>query len=88
MAKIPERYNVGNRSEMTVERLLLLLEDVYRDLAVAVNKKPDVYFRKTDGLASDSFLSNGDINVNETTKKVEMLTSRTGANTVGWTQLS
>ena len=37
MAKIKEYYQVGNREEMTTESLLVLLEDMYKDLALAVN---------------------------------------------------
>jgi D-hexose-6-phosphate mutarotase len=88
MAKINEYYDVGDRNKINVEQLVRMLEDIYKILAVAVNKKPDVYFRPTDGQASDSFLSNGDINVNETTNKIEMLTSRPSSSTVGWTQIS
>jgi len=88
MAKIPEYYNVGDRSNLTVERLLRILEDLYRDLAIAVNRKPDVYFTAADGLTNATYLSNGDLNVNTSTQKVEMLTSRPTSNTVGWTTLS
>ena len=37
MAKIKEYYQVGNREEMTVESLLVLMEDMYKDLALAIN---------------------------------------------------
>ena len=88
MAKLPERYNVGDRDNITLESLLRLLEDVYRDLAVSLNRKPDIIERDTDGQASDTFLSNGDININTSTLKVEMLTEHTTPTTVTWTQLS
>jgi hypothetical protein len=88
MAKIPEYYAVGDRSQMTVEKLLVILEDVYRDLAIAINKKPDVYQRDTDGLTTDTFLNNGDLNINTNTRKVEMLTEHTSTSAVIWTQLS
>lgn len=88
MAKVPEYYNVGDRTQMTVEKLLVIVEDMYRDLAIALNRKPDVYERNTDGQSSDTFLSNGDININRLTDKVEMITNHPTAATVTWTQLS
>ena len=60
--------------------------DIYRDLAIQINNKPDLYIRTTDGQASDIFLANGDITVNDLTKKVEMLVGRT-ATTVTWKAL-
>jgi hypothetical protein len=88
VARIPEVFNIGDRSNITPERLLELLEDMYMQLAEAVNKKPEVYQRSTDGLTTDTFLSNGDININTSTLKVEMLVSHPTSNTVTWTQLS
>ena len=86
MAKIPEIYNIGNKENLTIEMLLEILEDMYKQLAIAVNKKPDLYQRETDGQASDTFLSNGTININTTTQKVEMLVDRS-ATTVTWKTL-
>jgi hypothetical protein len=88
MARIPETFNTGDRSNLTVEGLLLLIERVYIDLAVAVNSKPDVYQRRTDGQTNETFLANGDFNINLNTNKVEMLTNHPTATTVTWTTLS
>lgn len=88
MAKVLEYLNIGNRADMTVEELLRILEKAYIDLATNLNKKPDIYQRMTDGLVTDTFLSNGDININTNTLKVEMLTSHPTSSTVTWTQLS
>jgi hypothetical protein len=87
MSKIPETLNVGNRSNLTPERLLELLEEMYTELAVAINKKADVFERPTDGLTTDTLLSNGDININTSTLKVEMLTSHVDPATVTWQTL-
>ena len=65
-----------------------MLEDMYQRLAVAVNRKPDIITRDTDGQTNETFLSNGDININLTTNKVEMLTNHPSTTTVTWTQLS
>ena len=88
MARIPETFNIGDRNNLTPERLLQLLEDMYMELAEAINKKPEIYQRNTDGLTTDTFLANGDININTTTLKVEMLVQHTNPTAVVWTQLS
>lgn len=88
MAKIPEYFNVGSREEMTIEELLRVIEKMYIDISTALNRKPDIYQRTTDGLSTDTFLSNGDININLNTNKVEMLTNHPTSTTVTWTQLS
>jgi len=77
MAKVQEYYNIGSREDLTLERLLEIIENMYKQLATAINKKPDLYERATDGQVTDTFLSNGDFNLNTTTQKVEMLVSRT-----------
>jgi len=79
---------MGNREDLTPEKLLELMEILYTDLAVAINKKPDIIERASDGLTTDSFLSNGDININTSTAKVEILTSHTDPATVVWTQIN
>ena len=88
MAKIQEFFDVGNRSQIEVEDLLVIIEDMYRTLAVALNKKPDIYQRSSDGQTDDVFLNNGDININTSTLKVEMLTQHTSTSAVVWTKLS
>lgn len=90
MARISETYNLGSIEDL--EELIRQLQEMYTQLAVAINQKPDVYQRNvngvpTDGNSSDIFLSQGDININTTTNKVEMLTNHT-ATTVVWTTLS
>jgi len=90
MAKVAETWEFGNVEEM--EELLRELQIMYSTLAVACNSKPDVYQREvagvpTDGDTADIFLSQGDININTTTNKVEMITNH-AASTVTWTTLS
>jgi len=86
MAKIPEYFNIGNRNNINTERLLEIVEDMYKQLALAINKKPDLYQRTTDGQVTDTFLSTGDININENTQQVETLVDR-DATTVTWKTL-
>lgn len=88
MARIPETFNFGDQSQMNIEELLLKLQRMYMDLAEAVNAKPDLYQRTTDGQTTDTFLAQGSININLTTNKVEMLTNHVNPTTVTWTQLS
>lgn len=88
MAKLPETYPFGNIKDMSGEELTKVLQDMYRDLATAINRKPDIIERTSDGSATDVFLSNGDININTSTDKVEMITNHTSPTNVTWTQLS
>ena len=93
MPKIPEVYNLGNRENIDPERLLEILDDMYRTLAIAINAKPDVYFRKEadgtpkDANIADTFVSNGDININTNTGKVEIATDHPTLSTVTWMPL-
>ncbi len=84
MAKIPETFDIGDREDLTIERLLELLETSYTDLAIAINKKPDIIERTSDGLTTDAFLSNGTININTSTLTVEILTEHPTSTTVTW----
>lgn len=88
MAKLPDYYNVGDREGMTPERLLVIIEDIYKQLATAVNQTPSIYQRASDGLTTDTFLSNGSININTATLKVEMLAEHSTVSTVVWKTLS
>lgn len=95
MARLPEVFNTGDRSDITPEQLLILIERMYMDIAEAVNSKPDLYQREDtagpnsgDGQPGDTFLAQGSININLTTNKVEMLTNHSTATTVTWITLS
>lgn len=86
MAKITETFNFGTIEGIN-EEFIVKLQRMYTDLATAVNKKPDVYQRQTDGQSSDTFLANGDININLATNKVEMITNHPTQATVTWITL-
>jgi len=86
MARLPEYYNIGNRENLTNENLLEIIEDMYQQLALAVNQKPDINVREIDGQVTDTFSANGTINLNNLTQKVEMLVART-ATAVTWKTL-
>jgi len=88
MAKLSETYQAGSTDNLSIEQLYLIILDMYKDLAVAVNRKPDIVKRDTDGLTTDVLLAIGTININTTTLKVEMLTDHIDPTTVVWTTLS
>lgn len=88
MARLPKTYNIGDRSDLSPEYLLYLIENLYLQVVQQLNRCPQVYFRDTDGLTTDYQLSNGDFNVNTSTNKVEMLVAHPTATTVTWVTLS
>lgn len=88
MARIPESFNFGSTVDLSLEELVIKLQRMYTDLAEAVNSKPDLYQRETDGQTTDTFLAQGSININLLTDKVEMLTNHTSPAAVTWTTLS
>lgn len=88
MGKIKEEFEFGKPEDLDMESLVRQLRAMYRDLSQAINQKPSVFIRSTDGQTSDTILSNGDISINSTTQKVEMLTQHTNTTTVNWTTLS
>lgn len=88
MASIPNTFNFGDAKDMTMEELVDKLQRMYEDVAVAVNSKPDLYERTTNGQTTDTFLAQGSININTSTNKVEMLTNHTSPTAVVWTSLS
>lgn len=88
MARLSEVFNFGENDELTIEELVIRLQRMYTDLAVAVNLKPDLVQRLDDGQPSDTFLSQGTFNINLNTNKVEMLTNHPTQTTVTWTTLS
>ncbi len=94
MGRVIETFTYGTQDDLTLESLLVLLERAYIDLARAVNTKPDVYERATDGLTTDVGLANGSININTSTLKIEMLAKHNDPAgpglppTVTWVQIS
>lgn len=87
MVKIPDTFEFGADTDIEPERLMELLKKMYRTLAEAINNKPNIYERATDGQTTDTTLSNGDININTSTQKIEMLVEHTDSTTVVWKQI-
>lgn len=88
MARISETFDFGDIENISTEELVWYLQQMYTQLAVAINTKPDIIQRDVNGQPTDTFLSNGDMNINRNTLKVEMLTSHPTSSTVTWTTLS
>lgn len=88
MTRITEYFDIGNVEDATPETLLIVLQRMYTDLAIAINSKPDLVQRDDDGQVGDTFLAQGTFNINLITNKVEMLTQHPTQTTVTWTQLS
>jgi hypothetical protein len=88
MAKIPETYQAGITKDLDVDKLYVILMDIYKDLATAINQKPDLYVRSTNGQTTDTNLSQGSININSSTLKIEMLSKFNSSTAVTWTQIS
>ncbi len=88
MARVPDTFNFGDTDGINIEELVEKIQRLYMDLAEAVNSKPDLYQRTTDGQTTDTFLSQGSININLNTNKVEMLTNHVNPTTVLWKTLT
>lgn len=84
MAKVPEYFRQGNQENLSLEKLYLMMQDMYEELAKELNKKVEVYERTTDGQPSDTSLSIGTININSTTLNTEMLVAHPTPTTVTW----
>lgn len=88
MAKIPEYLQIGDRTTLTVEELLRIVEQLYTDISIQLNRKVDLVERDVDGQTTDVFLDQGTVNINLATNKVEMLTNHTSTTSVTWTTIS
>lgn len=88
MSKLPPVFNISDRNNLSLEMLLELIERLYIDIAEAVNSKPDIVERTVNGQPGDTFLSQGTVNINTSTNKVEMLTNHNSPTNVTWTTLS
>jgi hypothetical protein len=87
MARIQNDFDFGDPRNMNFEKLLLRLEEMYRDIAEALNKKPEVYVRAENGQTTDTFLNIGDININSSTNKIEMLVAHPTQTAVTWKEI-
>lgn len=86
MSKLPESYDFNDSED--ISELKRQLSDMYKILSSAINQKPDIYERITDGLTTDTSLANGDININSSTGKIQMLNSHPTQTSVNWIDLS
>lgn len=87
MAKVPEIFNVGSIENLNLEDILVRMQEMYRTLAIQLNRKIELVERNTDGLTTDVTLSNGTVNINKSTNNVEMLVEHPTISTVTWKAL-
>lgn len=87
MPNVPMDFPFGNKDELSVDKLLVIIQDMYELLARAVNSKPDIIVSESDGSADDVSVAIGSLSVNTSSNKVEMLTSAT-TEVATWTTLS
>ena len=88
MAKIRETINFGNKEDLPLDLIAKEFEKAHKDLAIAVNGKPDLVVRDVAGSNTENFLSDGTINIDTTGPTVEIITSRSASGaTVTWTAI-
>jgi len=90
--KIPESYHFGDRENLTIDKLIEIIEDMYQQLAAQINQKPNVYARRegttpTLGSTDDTFVENCDLNIKTDTGTVEMATRDPSTGAITWTTL-
>lgn len=94
MGRLSENYELGNLEDLSPQELARRMQEMYTQLARAINLKADLIFIKdgdgnpADGSGTETFLSNGTININTSTNKVEIVTQHPTTATVTWTTLS
>ena len=87
MGRLSENYELGSNDDLTQEELFSRIQEMYTQLARAINQKADLVVRDVDGVATDVFLSEGTININTTTDNVQILTNHTSTTNVTWTNI-
>jgi len=92
VAKLPTSFNVGDRDNLTPEKLLEMLEDMYQEISTHVNLKPNARCRMegdtpTLGSPDDTFVTNGDLNIKVDTGTVEMATIDPDTGDVTWNEI-
>lgn len=89
MPKVKDRLIIGDKSQITVEKLLEIIEDLYSELARAINSGPSIYVQEaTDANATYTFASIGDIHIRKDSATIKMCTDHTDSVTVQWTTIS
>ena len=88
MPKIAETFYFGDIEKMDASELAKRLSEMYEILSIAINKRVEVVERTTNGQPTDYSYSNGTVNINNSTNKVEMLTNHDTATTVIWSALN
>lgn len=87
MSKLQTDYIISNKENLDIKDILDILQDMYKKIVRELNKKPDIIIKDSDGSVSDAFLSDGDININSDTEKVEILIAHDSQKTVKWKEI-
>lgn len=89
MSFLSEDFNFGRELEQEQPKVTETLDQMYRDIAPVVNRKPNVVIRENAIPAtSDARYSVGTIWINQNTNKVYILTSKSNPTTASWALLN
>ena len=92
MGRLSESFEFGADESIDAASLLEVLKKMYRVLSREINSKPAIYTANDagvprDGATTDTFASLGDITINTSTQKIEMLVEHTDSTTVVWKEI-
>ena len=79
MTFLPDNLNLGRVKEQIPKDLSEVLVDSYKDVATNVNKKTDLVVRSANPASTDIKFKIGTMWINQSTNKVYVLTSKSGA---------
>lgn len=90
MARLSENYELGNDKDLSFNELLKRIQEMYTQLARAINQKADVVVRNSATDNSETFLSDGTIYINQgaTPSTVQILSKHPTRTSVIWTTIS
>lgn len=90
MGKLSENYEIGNLADLSTPELARRLQEMYTQLARAINLKADLVVRDTAVVGDETFLSDGTIYINNgvAPNTVQVLTDHPTTTAVTWTTVS
>ncbi|MEN8236140.1 MAG: hypothetical protein ABFQ95_01105 [Pseudomonadota bacterium] len=89
MSFLAEEFNFGREMEQDNKQVTDTLDEMYRDVATTVNRKPNIVIRENAvPTASDYRYSVGTFWLNQNTAKLYILDSKSSPTTVSWTILN
>ncbi len=89
MSFLSEDYNFGREMEENEPRVVETLDEMYRDIAENANTKPRIVIRESANPASSDYrYPVGTFWLNQNTKKLYILDSKSNSTTASWTALN